>query len=1857
MLRKIIALITTTIILISLFLGLTQATFAQDTSYKFQRQLNKSTKFSFKNMEIDMPAGPFEGDMTIEEVDSDLTGIKTPKSFATLGKTFRFGPHGMKFKKGTGPHIRIKIENKNGKLPLWMGRVRLFYIDRDAGSLVVVPQTSIDSKKGVLQGRLDHFSDYILGVVSGWDGSNLNPFTDFINNGEEHIKIGSDSTELTNLSIVSRVASLKSRGFDINLDRMYIARRDSEEWMIPSDYYSITGVNVFDPLAISRNWVWDLPHWDGGSYSIPGYYDQYGNIGQYVVEPEKLYLPGGQVYSPKNLIGQCQINGVSSDIYDEGGMVFTMGSSGTYLSDGTRVGNGFMDRSGNGVTYSYATYKIGTYLIPYWEYTSDEMNLRYYTQDISMSRITSLQDSTGIIIYFRYNTNSPITSTDFDGIVSNMPVLTKVEMELANGSFKTLMTHSIAADGTESFTDAEGRTTSYQLSGRASTINYCNGVKSEYTKDGMYTLTHKMYKRGESTPFRTVTYPSGFNGDGVKYDDGIIKKKYYFLKHHGEPISVAYRVETYDSKTNKLLKVETTDHYLTKQYLLPEYNGDWIIDDLVARPKKVTTQIVNSNGTLGVAVSYQYEYDNWGNITKIVDPNGTETVMAYANTDSKKNISISSYDCVGTREVYDSNGNTVFQGYWKTILIADGESCYFEQVWQYDLDENGNLIPVTETYTYTYEVPTGYQNTLYSDYPVTACFDKLLTKATIVHDPIHNTDNLQQTHYKYDNKGNLLRMSEYHNGDYLHTDYTYDQYGNVLTKTDPKGNKLAFEYQATNGYNSAYLTRVYNPNLSGNQTIATFEYDLVLGRKKTATDPKGNIYRYEYDAVGRLTKEYLDNNSPTVGISRVIRYYDNDSHIELDFGGGVENRWEYGRIDYDPIVGKPKSIQRKNGNNWVTAKTIDYDSSGRLIAETDGENHTTTHAYDALNREIKTTRPDTTYTTFAWDDRKVTVTDAKGNTKTQSYNLLDRLIQVDEHPQAGVTYGTKYLYDSFYDPDKKASHLVKVTTMQTATKTADTTYTYDNLGRLLQVDYPQDGSNPMKPELYTYDQVGNLITKTVNGKTKTLAYDFYAGYRVTKVTEPDNRTVIYQYDNNDNVTDQIVSNGVNYHFDYDARNRVTNSTATIDGRNFVFGYGYDLFGRTTSITYPNRANPVTYQYDDLDRLQSIDGFVNSCSYDLDNKLTNMALANGLKNSFTYNNVDRPTNIGAANTGTLVNLNYTYDVVGNITKLNGDCYDYDGMNRLIWAGNVANQSAATSAFARGTAWAYDGAGNLTAKQTYANGQLQQSITLGYDLANRLWSAGSTTYANDEFGNRTQKVQGSDSFGYQYDGENRLSQVTKNGATILQNTYDGSGLRVKKMNNGKTTYFVYQGENPLLEYSSDDNQLTYYIYAGKKSVAEEKDGQKTFYHRDHLGSTRALTDQDGKLKGLCKYDAWGKLESTNEYDEGVVNGDMELKNILGDVQGWIPKNDQPINGDCFYNENAGINHSGALSLDNNYGGAGWSLPNLYVSPDTDYQLTGYYTQCWGGNVFAKLIYHAADGSVIAIHETGALGVSGTQWKQFTLNSHAPANAVTMEIYLTQNDPDSTILFDSIRLKVPGLQGTYDYTGKKEDDGTGLKYFGARFYDAEVGRFLTVDPKVDSFKIESPQTYNRFFYCLNNPLKFTDPDGKDIWVEGPSPGEPAGHQSVCVGNPNGDYTAYSFGMNGHGIMGEIYIDPIPGGKIEANSYLVTTKQEDRNFKQALDKMVGTEYPYTPLSTCRNFSQVIFQTIKESGIGKPGTPPQRNTSKNLSTKVPGLVSSVTSGEPDGPTSKSTQSTQKSQTESKPSSGLRNDDDDNKSG
>ena len=72
--------------------------------------------------------------------------------------------------------------------------------------------------------------------------------------------------------------------------------------------------------------------------------------------------------------------------------------------------------------------------------------------------------------------------------------------------------------------------------------------------------------------------------------------------------------------------------------------------------------------------------------------------------------------------------------------------------------------------------------------------------------------------------------------------------------------------------------------------------------------------------------------------------------------------------------------------------------------------------------------------------------------------------------------------------------------------------------------------------------------------------------------------------------------------------------------------------------------------------------------------------------------------------------------------------------------------------------------------------------------------------------------------------------------------------------------------------------------------------------------------------------------------------------------------------------------------------------------------------------------------------------------------------------------------------GTPNHYKFTGKERDSESGLDNFGARYDSSQYGRFMTPDPSgKQSAIISNPQTWNKYSYVLNNPLRLVDPSGR--------------------------------------------------------------------------------------------------------------------------------------------------------------------------
>ena len=97
------------------------------------------------------------------------------------------------------------------------------------------------------------------------------------------------------------------------------------------------------------------------------------------------------------------------------------------------------------------------------------------------------------------------------------------------------------------------------------------------------------------------------------------------------------------------------------------------------------------------------------------------------------------------------------------------------------------------------------------------------------------------------------------------------------------------------------------------------------------------------------------------------------------------------------------------------------------------------------------------------------------------------------------------------------------------------------------------------------------------------------------------------------------------------------------------------------------------------------------------------------------------------------------------------------------------------------------------------------------------------------------------------------------------------------------------------------------------------------------------------------------------------------------------------------------------------------------------------------------------------------------------------------------DYTDFGETTELTGNGFDNQICYTGGIYDEETGLYYLNARYYDPEIGRFISQD----SYRgeLEDPGQWHLYAYCANNPINYTDPSGharyawrKTVWLKGP-------------------------------------------------------------------------------------------------------------------------------------------------------------------
>ncbi|MBU7026559.1 MAG: RHS repeat protein [Theionarchaea archaeon] len=636
---------------------------------------------------------------------------------------------------------------------------------------------------------------------------------------------------------------------------------------------------------------------------------------------------------------------------------------------------------------------------------------------------------------------------------------------------------------------------------------------------------------------------------------------------------------------------------------------------------------------------------------------------------------------------------------------------------------------------------------------------------------------------------------------------SYDSYGNVTSVTDALGNTTLLGYDS----HHLHLTSVTN---ALNSTVSA-TYDFNTGLVTSITDAQGNTTSFECDVLGRVTKRI---NPDLTEVE--VAYNDQNNCVTL-----------YDELDHYAIR-YYDGLNRLIRTEWYLTPTVNvtevytYNYLDKVETRTDPGGHVYSCEYDSFGRPTKMINPDSTFKQIQYDDttNTISVFNENQHKKEYHYDWVGNLLQVKEYTDSVNYYLTQYTHDS-------VGNLTSFTDARGNT----TLYLYDSLFGVTQVTYPD-----LTTKTCTYDASGSILSRTDFNGTATFTYD--ALYQLTEVVYPDQSSVSFAYDSNGNCT--LITDPAGYTtYTYDNRNRLLSETRTIEGEPYTVGYTYDATSRLVSLTYPDQS-VIAYEYDSLNRLTTIPGYA-QFTYNDDSLLVNMIYGNDTVTSYQYDNCHRPVSIHTEKSGTyLLTMNYYYDPVGNVTQLDynrrqgqdwmqsTEIFGYDWLDRLVSAqGDYGLLS-----------YSYDPVGNCLS---------HNGLTYTYNNMNQLVSmSDGTVFTYDQNGN-TLTESGNTNWLYTYDTRNLLTQVEKNQEIVGQYTYDGDGRRIKKtewidsLQEYQTIIYFYSGLNVIYEKNLDTNQEATYIYGTTGRIAKKVSGLQDYYHTDHLGSTRLITDESGNI----------------------------------------------------------------------------------------------------------------------------------------------------------------------------------------------------------------------------------------------------------------------------------------------------------------------------------------------------------------------------------------------------------------------------
>lgn len=888
---------------------------------------------------------------------------------------------------------------------------------------------------------------------------------------------------------------------------------------------------------------------------------------------------------------------------------------------------------------------------------------------------------------------------------------------------------------------------------------------------------------------------------------------------------------------------------------------------------------------------------------------------------------------------------------------------------------------------------------------------------------------LRKTHLRYDPYGNVCQEDTYgSDGQFAYSiKRTYDEQGNVLTETNPLGHTAASTYS---------LRGLPEESENFSKRLKTKrEYDAAGRLKEVKEAGEGLLHTiaYDYDSLSRVTKKTDPLNNAT--------YYK----------------------DYDCIANQPTLIESPpiELSIPVVCKT-QYDGLGRLIEEIDANQFAKTYKYNAYGSPSEILYPNGSIERFIYYK----------NGKLQSHTDREGLV---------------------------------------------TAYTYDALGRETTKKY-SDGKNLIAQETFTYDSFHLKTHLDKEGHLTTYEYDGF-GRKVEENRA--GRIIRFRYDNLGRLSEEIYSNGLCLQSDFDPTGRLIEERKIDEAGKELYkvSYTFDADGNQKTVTrYPhNVAATTTYSHDPFSRLtEVIDplGFKTTTIYDESQTNSHgqhilkktIIDPNDISTVITYDPYGSET---SREMGTLRTEKRTYDPARNLLQIQ------EGSRKTRFTYNCLNLTETqTRAFGtadeRTTRYTYTSSGLLKTEEQ-PNGQI---LNYTYDA----FSNPKTLVSSDLFHTFTYSANGF--LLHASDGTHSIDRTLDPFGNILTETIDKQRTLTKTYDDLDCPLTITLPDQTSIHYSYHPLYLktierrssqgtplythTYESYDLNGNLLIETFplnlGEKTYTYNPNC-KLSAITSPSF-LQQLT-YDPAGRIiaatpDGTFSYNDlNELVSDPIHTYAYDDRYNRIAKDNAPLQHNDLdeltaakYDLNGNLTQKGPFTLSYD------PLNRLIKAESNDQLITFTYDplnrRLSKTTIDTELYLYDGNHEIASLHPNGTL-------KDLRIHHTPIALELQNTLFIPISDhrgnirqlidPTTQTVAQSLNYTPFGEETTpianpynpWRYSSKRFDTEIGLSYFGHRYYDAVIGRWITTDP---AGFIDGTNLYS---YVLNNPLSFFDPDGR--------------------------------------------------------------------------------------------------------------------------------------------------------------------------